>query len=84
MSAKFLAPLGEPIEPVLHHIEGILRFQARNDQVCEPPQNDQMQIASANRGRDSAGTEKAGVRLEGKVKCYDRSLPLADAQRLEN
>jgi Disulphide bond corrector protein DsbC len=38
MPAKFLAPLGEPIEPGLHHIEGILRFQACNDRVCEPPQ----------------------------------------------
>jgi hypothetical protein len=38
MPAKFLEPLGPPIEPGLHHIEGLLRFQACSDRVCEPPQ----------------------------------------------
>ncbi len=38
MAAKFLEPLGERIEPGLHQIEGILRFQACSDQVCETPQ----------------------------------------------
>jgi hypothetical protein len=37
--AKFLAPLGPPIEPGLHQIEGLLRFQACSDLVCEPPQS---------------------------------------------
>jgi AhpC/TSA family/Thiol:disulfide interchange protein DsbD, N-terminal len=38
MPAKFLLALGEQIQPGLHQIEGALRFQACNDQVCEPPQ----------------------------------------------
>jgi len=38
MPAKFLEPLGQPIEPGLHHIDGTLRFQACSDQVCETPQ----------------------------------------------
>jgi hypothetical protein len=36
--AQFLEPLGQRIEPGLHSIDGILRFQACNDQVCELPQ----------------------------------------------
>lgn len=38
MPAKFLEALGNRIEPGLHHIEGILRFQACSDEVCEVPQ----------------------------------------------
>jgi Disulphide bond corrector protein DsbC len=36
--AKFLEPLGPRIEPGLHSIDGVLRFQACDDQVCELPQ----------------------------------------------
>ncbi len=36
--AKFLKPLGPPIEPGLHHINGVFRFQACSDQVCEVPE----------------------------------------------
>jgi hypothetical protein len=36
--AKFLEPLGPPIEPGLHHLEGSFRFQACSDQLCEAPQ----------------------------------------------
>ena len=36
--AKFLEPLGPPIEPGLHHLEGTFRFQACSDQLCQPPQ----------------------------------------------
>jgi hypothetical protein len=36
--AKFLEPLGPPIQPGLHHIEGLFRFQACSDGMCEPPQ----------------------------------------------
>jgi hypothetical protein len=38
MPAKFLEPLGPPIQPGLHHIGGLFRFQACSDRVCEPPQ----------------------------------------------
>jgi Disulphide bond corrector protein DsbC len=38
MPAKFLQPLGPPIEPGPHYIDGRFRFQACSDQVCEPPQ----------------------------------------------
>jgi hypothetical protein len=38
MPAKFLEPLGQRIEPGLHSIDGVLRFQACNDEVCEIPQ----------------------------------------------
>jgi len=37
MPAKFLQPLGPPIEPGLHQVDGIFRFQACSDRVCEPP-----------------------------------------------
>jgi hypothetical protein len=37
--AKFLEPLGQRIEPGPHGIDGVLRFQACNDQVCELPQS---------------------------------------------
>lgn len=36
--AKFLEPLGPPIKAGLHQIEGLFRFQACSDRVCEPPQ----------------------------------------------
>ena len=42
--AKFLQPLGPPIEPGLHHIEGLFRFQACSDRVCEAPQNVKFQL----------------------------------------
>jgi hypothetical protein len=38
MPAKFLEALGQRIEPGLHSIDGVLRFQACNDEVCEMPQ----------------------------------------------
>ena len=38
MPAKFLEGLGERIEPGLHHIEGVFRFQACSDEICEMPQ----------------------------------------------
>jgi AhpC/TSA family len=38
MPAKFLEPLGPPIEPGLHHLDGVFRFQACSDQVCEMPE----------------------------------------------
>ncbi len=42
--AKFLEPLGPPIEPGLHHIDGIFRFQACSDEVCEVPQTARFQL----------------------------------------
>jgi hypothetical protein len=42
--AKFLEPLGPPIEPGLHHIDGLFRFQACSDQVCEAPQTVRFQL----------------------------------------
>jgi len=42
--ARFLEPLGMPIEPGLHQIDGLLRFQACSDQVCEVPQNVRFQL----------------------------------------
>ena len=36
--AKFMASLGERIEPGPHMIDGSLRFQACSDSICEPPQ----------------------------------------------
>jgi Disulphide bond corrector protein DsbC len=42
--AKFLEPLGQPIEPGLHHIAGVFRFQACSEQVCEPPQTVRFQL----------------------------------------
>ena len=42
--AKFLEPLGPAIEPGQHHIEGILRFQACSDQICEAPQTVKFQL----------------------------------------
>ena len=42
--AKFLQPLGPPIEPGLHHIEGLFRFQACSDRVCEAPQTVKFQL----------------------------------------
>jgi hypothetical protein len=38
MPAKFLLELGEQIKPGPYQIDGTLRFQACNDQVCEMPQ----------------------------------------------
>ena len=38
LPAKFLEPLGERIEPGLHHVDGIFRFQACSDETCEMPQ----------------------------------------------
>ena len=38
MPAKFLEPLGPRIEPGMHSIKGVLRFQACSDEVCEMPQ----------------------------------------------
>lgn len=38
MPAKFLEALGPRIEPGPHGIEGVLRFQACSDEVCEIPQ----------------------------------------------
>jgi AhpC/TSA family/Disulphide bond corrector protein DsbC len=38
MPAPFLKPLGQKIEPGLYQIQGTLRFQACNDELCEPPQ----------------------------------------------
>lgn len=42
--AKFLEALGTRIEPGLHNIEGVLRFQACNDEVCEMPQTIRFQL----------------------------------------
>jgi hypothetical protein len=36
--ARFLQPLGPPIEPGLHHIDGVFRFQACSDVICQAPQ----------------------------------------------
>lgn len=44
MPAKFLEGLGERIEPGLHHIDGVLRFQACSDEVCETPQTLKFQL----------------------------------------
>lgn len=38
MPAKFLEALGKRIEPGLHQIEGVFRFQACSDNICEAPQ----------------------------------------------
>ena len=42
--AKFLEPLGKPIEPGLHQIDGVLRFQACGDEICETPQAVRFQL----------------------------------------
>ncbi|MBV8054661.1 MAG: hypothetical protein JO071_05410 [Deltaproteobacteria bacterium] len=42
--AKFLEPLGPPIESGLHHISGLFRYQACNDQICEAPQTVRFQL----------------------------------------
>jgi len=44
MPAKFLEPLGQPIEPGLHHISGLFRYQACSDQECEMPQTVRFQL----------------------------------------
>lgn len=44
MPAKFLEPLGKRIEPGLHQIDGIFRFQACSDEVCEMPQAIRFQL----------------------------------------
>jgi hypothetical protein len=44
LPAKFLQPLGPPIEPGLHYVEGLLRFQACSDRVCEAPQTVKFQL----------------------------------------
>ena len=36
--AKFLEPLGPLIQPGLYYLDGLFRFQACSDQICEPPQ----------------------------------------------
>jgi hypothetical protein len=38
MPAPFLLALGEMIKPGPYQIEGMLRFQACSDEICEPPQ----------------------------------------------
>jgi AhpC/TSA family/Disulphide bond corrector protein DsbC len=43
--AKFLEPLGPPIKPGLHQIDGAFRFQACSDDVCEMPQTIKFQLA---------------------------------------
>ena len=42
--AKFLEALGKRIEPGLHQVEGIFRFQACSDEVCEIPQRIRFQL----------------------------------------
>jgi AhpC/TSA family len=42
--ARFLEPLGPPIEPGLHHIGGFFRFQACSEQICEPPHSIKFQL----------------------------------------
>jgi hypothetical protein len=37
MPAKFLEGLGEPIKPGPHKLQGVLKFQACSEAVCEPP-----------------------------------------------
>lgn len=44
MPAKFLQPLGPPIEPGLHQVDGVFRFQACSDRVCEAPQTVRFQL----------------------------------------
>jgi Disulphide bond corrector protein DsbC len=44
MPARFLEPLGNRIEAGLHHLDGILRFQACSDEVCEMPQTVKFQL----------------------------------------
>jgi hypothetical protein len=44
MPAKFLEALGKRIEPGLHQIDGILRFQACSDEICETPQTVRFQL----------------------------------------
>jgi hypothetical protein len=44
MPAPFLESLGERIEPGPYMIEGTFRFQACNDEICEPPQTLRFQL----------------------------------------
>jgi len=44
MPVKFLEALGKRIEPGLHHIDGIFRFQACSDEVCDIPQAVRFQV----------------------------------------
>lgn len=41
---KFMEALGKRIEPGQYQIEGVLRFQACSDTVCEPPQTLRFQL----------------------------------------
>jgi hypothetical protein len=42
--ARFLQPVGPPIEPGLHQLEGVFRFQACSGEVCEMPQAIKFQL----------------------------------------
>jgi hypothetical protein len=44
MPAKFLERLGERIEPGLHHVDGVFRYQACSDEICEMPQMIKFQL----------------------------------------
>jgi hypothetical protein len=44
LPAKFLEPLGKRIEPGLHQVDGIFRYQACNDESCEMPQTIKFQL----------------------------------------
>lgn len=44
MPAKFLEALSKRIEPGLHHIDGVFRFQACSDDICEAPQTLRFQL----------------------------------------
>jgi hypothetical protein len=39
MPAKFLEGLGERIEPGPYKLQGVLKFQACSDDICEPPES---------------------------------------------
>jgi hypothetical protein len=43
--APFLKPLGDMIKPGTHVIDGSLRFQACNDEICEMPQSLKFQLS---------------------------------------
>jgi len=58
--AKFLEPLGKPIEPGLHHIDAVFRFQACSDEICEMPQTLGFQLPLRIEAGIPSAPKKAG------------------------
>src|SRR5216684_497019 len=61
MPAKFLEALGPRIEPGLHSIRGVLRFQACSDEVCEIPQTVEFKLPLKIEPGIPVCTQTAGI-----------------------